>query len=173
MYDDEEEAPRPRNRAIVIWGVCCALLVAPSLLVWGVRGTAYALHCAPGPQLCNNMTLGAGLRDALELAWALPMNSLLLLIIAFTAAIAAVFARRVLLGAITLIAVPIIALLLPMLAVFNSTYSECQVNDGGVGDCPLWGANMGMAFHQAANVNDLVYGFAPYTFAAALMLGVL
>src|SRR6185503_731807 len=96
-----------------------------------------------------------------------------LLVIAFTAAIAAVIAHRVLLGAITLIAVPVIALVLPMIAVFASTHEHCQVNDGGVGDCPLWGANMGMAFHQAANVNDLVYGFAPYTFAAALMLGML
>jgi hypothetical protein len=173
MFVEDEEAPLPRSRAMLIWGVCCAALLAPSLLVWSVRGTAYALHCAPGPQLCSGMTLGAGLRDALELAWALPMNSLLLLIIAFTAAIAAVCARRVLLGAITLIAVPIIALILPMIAVFASTYENCQVNEGGVGDCPLWGANMGMAFHQAANVNDLVYGFAPYTFAAALMLGVL
>jgi hypothetical protein len=119
------------------------------------------------------MTLGAGLRDTLGIAWALPTNSLLLLIIAFTAAIAAVCAHRVLLGALTLIAVPIIALLLPMLAVFSATYDKCPVNEGGVGDCPLWGANMGMTFHQAANITDLVYGFAPYTFAAALMLSVL
>lgn len=173
MYDDEEE-PRPRPRtARLVWAVCCMALIAPSLLVWIVRGTAYALRCAPGPDKCHGMTLGAGLRDTLELAWALPSNSLVLLVIAFGAAIAAVIDRRVLLGAITLVAVPVIALLLPMIAVFTSTYQNCPVNEGGVGDCPLWGANMGMAFHLAANVNDLVYGFAPYTFAAALMLGML
>jgi hypothetical protein len=119
------------------------------------------------------MTLGAGLRDALELAWALPTNSLILLVLAFTAAVSAVCAKRVLLGTITLLGVPVLALLLPMIAVIVSLHDGCQVNDGGVGDCPLWGANMGMAFHTAASVNDLVYGFAPFTFAAALMLGLL
>src|SRR5436190_4939781 len=114
MYDDVDEAPRKPRRALIVWFVSCALLLAPSLLVWGVRGTAYAMQCAPGPELCHGMTLGAGLRDALALAWALPINFLLLLIIAFTAAIAAVCSRRVVLGPITLISVPIIALLLPM-----------------------------------------------------------
>jgi hypothetical protein len=164
---------RPRNTAITVWAVCCAFLLAPSVLVWAVRGTAYAMQCAPGPDLCHGMTLGAGLRDALELAWALPTNSLLLLALAFTAAIGAVCARRVMLGTITLIGVPVAALILPMIAVFTSLHDGCQVNDGGVGDCMLWGANMGMAFHTAASVNDLVYGFAPFTFAAALMLGML
>jgi hypothetical protein len=156
-----------------VWAICCVTLIAPSLLVWIVRGTAFAMHCAPGPDRCHGIVLGAGLRDALNLAWTLPTNSLVLLIVAFSAAIAAVVARRVLLGALTLVAVPVIALLLPMIAVFSATYKNCEVNEGGVGDCPLWGANMGMAFHQAANVTDLVYGFAPYTFAAALMLGML
>jgi hypothetical protein len=172
MLDDEDVPPK-RNTAIRVWAICCAALIAPSLLVWAVRGTAYALHCAPGPGQCNGMTLGAGLRDTLNLAWALPGNSLLLLVIAFTAAVAAVIARRPLLGAMTLIVVPVLALVLPTIAVFSSTYDNCPVNDGGIGDCPLWGTNMGMAFHLAANVNDMVYGFAPYTFAAALMLGMI
>jgi hypothetical protein len=173
MQDDDGEAPpRPRT-ALLVWALCCATLLTPSLLVWIVRGTALALHCAPGPDHCHGMILGAGLRDTLDLAWILPTNSLLLLIVAFTGAIAAVIARRVLLGTLTLVAVPVIALLLPMIAVFSSTYDRCEVNEGGIGDCPLWGANMGMAFHQAANVTNLVYGFAPYTFAAALMLGML
>lgn len=173
MHDDDGEAPRRPRIALRVWAICCAALIVPSLLVWVVRATAFALHCAPGPDRCHGMVLGAGLRNTLELAWMLPANSLLLLVIAFTAAIAAVVARRVLLGAITLVAVPIIALLLPMMAVFSATHDRCEINEGGVGDCPLWGATMGMAFHQAANVTDLVYGFAPYTFSAALMLGML
>ncbi len=173
MHDLDEDPPRKPRRAFQLWFLCCLAMLAPSLAVWAIRGGAYALHCNPGPQLCGGLTLGAWLRQALEIAWALPTNSLVLLAIAFTGAIAAVFARRFLLGALTLLVVPILASVLPMIAVLMSTYDNCPVNEGGVGDCPLWGANMGMAFHHAANVNDLVYGFAPYTFAAALMLGVL
>jgi hypothetical protein len=111
--------------------------------------------------------------DALTLAWVLPTNSLALLVLAFIAAIAAICARRFLLGALTLLVIPILSLVLPMIAVMTSTYDNCSVNEGGIGDCPLWGANMGMAFHRAANVGDIVYSFVPYTFSAALMLGVL
>src|SRR5690348_6907353 len=102
MYDDGDAAPpRQPRRALTIWMICCAVLLAPSLFVWIVRGTAYAMQCAPGPASCKGIALGGGLRSALELAWALPMNSLLLLIVAFTAAIAAVIAGRALLGALT------------------------------------------------------------------------
>jgi hypothetical protein len=173
MHNPGMEQKRPGRRAFLLWLLCCAALIVPSLLVWAVRGMAYAMHCAPGPDICNNLPLGRGMHDTLLLAWVLPTNSLILLVLAFTAAIAAIFARRFLLGALTLIVVPILSLVLPMIAVMTSTYDNCSVNDGGVGDCVLWGANMGLAFHRAASVGDLVYGFAPYTFAAALMLGVL
>ncbi|HEX2592982.1 MAG TPA: hypothetical protein VHL34_15895 [Rhizomicrobium sp.] len=158
---------------MLVWALCCTALLAPSLFVWLVRGTAYAIQCAPGPETCKSLPLGMALHGALQAAWLIPQNALILLVVAFTAAIAAVVAHRVLLGALTLVFAPVASLVLPMIAVFSATHAQCSVNEGGVGDCPLWGAHMGMAFHQAANVNDLVYGFAPYTFAAALMLGML
>jgi hypothetical protein len=175
MHDDGDlQERRPGRRALRLWLFCTALLLVPALLVWAVRGAAYAFHCAPGPQVCNNTPLiGQALYQTLNAAWILPTNSLLLLILAFVAAIAAVFARRFLLGALTLIVVPILSLMLPMLAVMFSSYDGCSVNEGGIGDCLLWGTNMGMAFHRAANAGDLIYGFAPYTFSAALMLGLL
>lgn len=170
---DPDDAPRKPRLAMRVWAICFAALILPSLAVWIVRGTAYALHCAPAAATCSGYPLGFALRQSLQIAWLIPQNSLVLLALAFVAAIAAVIAHRVLLGALTLIVAPVLSLVLPMLAVFSATHAACQVNDGGVGDCPLWGDNMGLAFHQAANVNDLVYGFAPYTFAAALMLWII
>ncbi len=58
---------------------------------------------------------------------------------------------------------PIAALVLPTLAVFASTYSGCAANEGGVGDCTLWGAEMGMAFHTAATAPWLLYDIVPYS----------
>ncbi len=67
----------------------------------------------------------------------------------------------------------LVALTLPMLAVIASRYDGCQINPDGIGDCTLWGAKMGMAFHAAAQVPDRIAAFAPYSFSLALMLGVL
>lgn len=156
-----------------VWALCSAALILPSIAVWIVRAAAYGLHCAPATAACGGYPLGFALRQALQVAWMIPQNSLVLLVLAFVAAIAAVIARRVLLGALTLIVMPVLSLLLPTIAVFSATHADCPVNEGGVGDCPLWGDKMGMAFHQAANVTDLIYGFAPYTFAAALMLWII
>lgn len=47
------------------------------------------------------------------------------------------------------------------------------MSESGIGDCALWGAQMGMSFHAAADVPWQIYGFAPYSFALALMLGLL
>lgn len=168
------EAHRGRRRlAPLIWTLCVALLIGPSALVWILRGIAYGAACAPGPELCRNMPLGDGLRVALDLAWTLPNNALLLIAVAVVATIAGFFARRPLLGALCLLILPVAALILPMLAVFSAVYPGCNVNEAGVGDCLLWGAKMGMSFHAAAVVPWMIYGFAPYSFALALMLGLL
>jgi len=60
-----------------------------------------------------------------------------------------------------------------MLAVASAKYDGCAVDESGVGDCMLWGANMGMSFHTAAQAPQLVFDFFPYSFALALMLGLL
>ena len=63
--------------------------------------------------------------------------------------------------------------MLPILAVLFSRYDGCAVSPDGIGSCELWGASMGMAFHNAAIARDTVFGIVPYTFALTVMLGVL
>jgi len=168
-----EHSAKKKPSALAIWGVCVALLLGPSALVWIVRSAAYAGQCMPGPEPCHGMLLGAGLRDALELAWAVSTNSFFLIAVSITATLAAFMARRPLLGTMSLLLLPILALVLPMLAVFTSRYDDCAINNDGIGNCMLWGANMGMSFHTAAGVPDIVYGLMPFTFALTLMLGLL
>jgi len=68
---------------------------------------------------------------------------------------------------------PLLAPVLPMLAVYVSRYEGCQINPDGIGTCILWGARMGRSFHTAATVPDMIYGYVPYSFALALMISLL
>ncbi|MGC9954112.1 MAG: hypothetical protein ABSD21_07525 [Rhizomicrobium sp.] len=162
-----------KRTALTIWGVCVCLLLGPSLLVWIVRGAAYATHCQPGPELCHGMMLGGGLRDALALAWSVSTNTFFLIAVSITATLAAFTARHPLLGTLSLLLLPILALVLPMIAVLTARYGDCAVNNDGIGNCTLWGAQMGMSFHTAASVPDIIYGLMPFSFALTLMLGLL
>jgi hypothetical protein len=171
--DDEVPAIVKRHTARNIWAACVTILLGPSLLVWIVRGVALAAQCAPGPGLCRGIALGGGLRDALNLAWSVSTDPWILIALSFLAAIACLFARRPLLAASTLLLLPLAAPLLPMAAVYSAMYPDCPVSEAGIGDCTLWGAQMGMSFHTAAGINWLVYGFAPFTFALALMVGII
>lgn len=168
-----DEAPPPAPGvpyALCVWGVCVALLVGPSVLVWFVRITALAVGCAPGPGLCRGMSLGGGLRDALALAWTIGSDTLLGLVIAFAAAVAALTLRKPLMAAMSLLLLPIAAVTLPTLAVVASNYSGCEVNEDGIGDCLLWGAKMGMSFHNAAVASSALYDMVPFSFALTLMV---
>jgi hypothetical protein len=168
---DPPPPPPKRHGAIGVWLACTALLLAPSLLVWIVRGVAMAAQCVPGPDLCRGMTLGGGLRDTLDLSWILGSDMLLLVLISLVAAVAALCARRPLLAGLSLLLLPIAAVLLPIFAVSFSRFDGCQVNESGVGDCVLWGAHMGMSMHQAAIANGALLDMAPYSIALALMVG--
>jgi hypothetical protein len=169
--DDQHDVKS--NMPLKIWAACVGFLLGPSILVWIVRAVAMAARCAPGPQLCHGIALGGGLRDSLNLAWTIGGNSTFLITIALVATIAGLMARRPLLAAITLLLLPLAVLMLPMAAVYSAKYTGCYVNESGIGDCALWGAQMGMSFHAAADVSWQIYGFAPYSFALALMLGLL
>lgn len=173
MHDFEDTRPRKRNIAAYVWTACIAALLGPSLIVWMIRGVAYATSCQPGPNACGSSLLGESLRYALSLAWVLPNNSLLLITIAIGATVAGFFMRRPLIAALCLLVLPIAALLVPMFAVYSAMYPGCDVNIDGVGNCTLWGAHMGMSFHTAAAVQGMVYDLAPYSFSLALMLGLL
>ncbi|MGD0144185.1 MAG: hypothetical protein ABSC92_13585 [Rhizomicrobium sp.] len=174
MYRDMDEAeasPPKHSLLLCVWGLCAAVLLGPSVLVWFVRGTAWAMGCAPGPGLCRGMELGGGLRDTLDLAWFIGQAALFSLAISFAAAVIALLLRRPLLAALSPLVLPLAALAFPALAVFASTYSGCQVNEDGIGDCSLWGNHMGMTFHNAAQASATLYDIVPYSFALALMIG--
>jgi hypothetical protein len=171
-----DDAPPPAPMlpyALCVWGLCAALLVGPSVLVWIVRLSALFAGCAPGPGVCRGMMLGGGLRDTLALSWLLGANTFLALVIALAAAVAALSLRRPLMAAMGLLLLPISAVILPWLAVFMSMDAGCQVNEDGIGDCTLWGAKMGMSFHEAAVATTALYDTVPYIFALAVMVGVL
>jgi hypothetical protein len=171
----EEDYPalRPKRTSLTAWWLSVLVLLGPSFLVWFVRGTAYAAQCLPGPDLCRGIALGAGLRDALRLSWFFADNTLILIAISIVATLAAFRVCRPLLGTLSLLLLPIMTLVLPMLAVLTSKYEDCPVSTDGIGSCSLWGAQMGMSFHTAATVPDIIYGMAPYTFSLTLMLGLL
>jgi hypothetical protein len=173
---DRFYAPPPpprRTGALRVWALATALLTLPAVLVWAVRGAAYGLRCQPGPAACGGLPLGLALRHALDVAWFIGADSLLGIALAFAAALAALWARRPLLAALSMLLLPIAAVLLPTFAVYASLYNGCDVNEAGVGNCTLWGTRMGMSFHHAAMAQWLIYGFAPYTFAMALMIGII
>jgi len=169
MEQDSPNFWRRAGRNVFTAGA--GLLIGPSLLAWAVRGVAIAAQCAPGPGLCRGFALGTAFREALALAWAVGTSTPLLLGIAVATAIAAMFMRRPLLGAAAMLALPLAALILPMTAVYSAAYPGCAIGDG-VDDCLLWGAQMGASMHDAANVSWMIYGFAPFLFAASLVLGI-
>lgn len=166
-------SPPKRNTAIRTWAFIAALMVGPSLLVWIVCATAKGLGCTPGPALCHGMALGGGLRDTLNLAWMIGTDTSALVLLGIAAAIAALCARMPLVAALSALMLPLMALGLPALAVDVSTYDGCAANEAGIGTCQLWGAAMGMSFHHAAQAPWLLYDVVPYSFAAAIMLGLI
>jgi hypothetical protein len=119
------------------------------------------------------MSLGGGVRDALSLAWGVGTDILLTLVLATIAAVARFTARHRLTGALSLVFLPILPALLPMLPVFVSRFDGCEINPDGIGTCALWVARMGKSFNTAATVPDMIYGMVPYSFALALMVSLI
>lgn len=171
QFDEYAPSAQRVPYALCFWTICAVLLVGPSLLVWIVRMTALVAGCAPGPGPCRGMTLGGGLRDTLALSWVIGSHTFLAQMIALVSAVAALCVRRPLMAAMGLLLLPIAAVVLPSLAVVLTTYDGCQVNEDGIGDCVLWGAKMGMSFHEAAVASSSLYEAVPYSFALALMVG--
>jgi len=174
MHVFEAQPPPPkRHTAIAIWAVIVLATIGPALLAWLVRAVAFAYRCAPGAQPCHGIALGSGLHDTLDLAWFIGTDTLLIVLAGIAAAIAALCAKKPLLGGLSAFLLPLAALGLPTLAVYVSTYEGCAVNEAGVGSCLLWGGQMGMSFHNAAMAPWLLYEIMPYNFAAAVMLGLI
>jgi len=168
-----DEINASRAPSLTPWALCVTVLLGPALLVWAVRLAALFTGCAPGPDVCHGVPFGAGLRDALALNWVITTSGLLLIGLSLAATLLAFRAYRPLLGTLTLLVMPILAPILPIVAVLASRYDGCAVSNDAIGSCQLWGASMGMSFHNAAIARDVVYAIVPYTFSLAVMLGVL
>lgn len=164
------ESSERHKPAKLLWALCVAVLMGPALLVWAIRLSA--LGCTPGPQLCYGMPLGAALRDALALCWGIS-NTTVLIAVPVLAALLAFRAQSPVLGTLTLLALPVASLLLPLLAVFASRHAACPAFADGFNTCVLWGASMGTSFHNAAAAYDTVCEIMPYTVALTVVMGVL
>jgi hypothetical protein len=164
--------PSAKRTALTVWwGICVFLLLGPAVLVWAVRGFAFAAACTPGPGLCHGMALGVALRDTLAVAWMVSTNAPFLISVALLAAIMAFVSHRPVAGTLSFLALPLLSLALPALAVRLSVYDGCRIDADGVGICDLWGARMGASFHAAAGVPDLLCTLTPLCVAIAVMLG--
>ena len=155
------------------WALCVAVLLGPPVLVWTVRLGAMAAGCTPGPGVCHGMGFGAGLRDALAFSWVVATSSFLLVTLSLAATLLAFRALHPLLGTISMLMLPILSPVLPIVAVLSARYNGCAVSTDAFGNCHLWGAAMGMSFHNAAIARDVVFAIVPYTIALTAMLAVL
>ena len=59
MEGADFEPREKQSSTLIVWGLCIAVLLGPALLVWIVRGIGFAARCAPGPDLCHGIALGA------------------------------------------------------------------------------------------------------------------
>jgi hypothetical protein len=170
---DPPPPPPPRHRELAVWMICIAVLIVPSVLVWIVRGSALGMSCDPAPALCHGSALGSGMRDALNLAWFVGLDTMLAIAIALVGSIAMLKARHPLAAALTVLLLPVASLAFPALAVFSAWNADCMPNEEAVGDCLLWGAKLGMSAHNAVAAEYAISAMVPYTFALALMIGVI
>jgi hypothetical protein len=162
-----------QHAALIVWCVCTFALIGPPLLAWAVRGIAYAAACTPGPEPCSSLPLGEALRATLTMSWAFSSSLVVLVVLSLIATLAAFCERKPLFGTLSFFLLPLIALALPMLAVYVSRYDGCDINPDGVGSCVLWGVRMGMSFHTAATVQDKLYDLMPQLAGLTVMLGLL
>ena len=182
MAFDTDNSTHKRNGGVRvlacrIWWFGLAALLVPAAVAWIFRGVGYALHCAPQAATCIPAPftgmLGFALKGTLDLAWfvgATPPMTLGLTVFTGLAAVVAAHPAR---AAGTMFAAPLMALLLPVGLVGVSTYEGCIVNENGLGNCVLWGANMGMTFHRAAIAPELIYSYTPLAVSGALVAGFL
>jgi len=142
----------------------------PAALTWFVRGAAYAMTCAPGPDVCRGLALGGGMRDALDLCWFFALDTFVCVGVSFVAAMSALLARRPLVAGLTMLLLPLATLGLPALAMSTVTTADCMPNEAAVGECLLWGAKLGMTAHNAIKAEYAIFDLTPYVVSLASMI---
>jgi len=156
----------------MIWALALLILVVPGLNVFAVLAAAYVAGCAPGAETCGVFAPGMLFKAALDMAWFVGATIPLTIGLTILAGLGAVLGGHPLKAALSVLLLPLVALLLPVAAVWATAYGDsCMVNEGGVGDCVLWGEPMGASFHMAAVAPWLAFWYAPYAAGGAAIAG--
>jgi len=147
MNASSQANPRLARVLGVVFWLVVAFALLPALAAWAVIGLGAALGCDPAGPGCRGLPLAALLRLSLDLAWGWAMG--LGVVLGFAAALAAILLaslwRALVAGLLALVCIA-----LPIAAVAVAAHEDCMVNEGGVGDCVIWGGSMGETFHAAA-----------------------
>ncbi|MGQ0741336.1 MAG: hypothetical protein ACT4OG_03445 [Alphaproteobacteria bacterium] len=160
-----------------VWIAGLAILLAPAIAAWALRGIGFILQCDPAAASCLgepfDTVLAAALRGSLDLAWFVSTTVPLALGIVFLAAMAAIIALRPVSAGLTVLIAPLAVLLLPILLINATRYDGCQINADGLGECTVWGQPMGMSFHSAEIAPQFIYTYAPLAVSGAVVIGLL
>jgi hypothetical protein len=182
-FADHFQAPEPKlgngmaTFARHVWLFIVCALTLPVLFAWLVRGAFAVAGCDPSATACfadpANAIAGSALKATLDIAWMVGATDIVTLGLTTLAAMAAIIGLRPVHAALTVLIVPLAALLMPVWLVGQTAYAGCAVSEGRVGDCVLWGTHMGDTFHQAAIAPALIYTYTPFAVAGALVAGLL
>jgi hypothetical protein len=182
-FADHFEAPEPKlgngmaTFARHVWLFIVLALTVPVLAAWIIRGAFAVLGCEPAAAACledpANAIMGSALKATLDIAWLMGTTDIVTLGLTTLAAMAAIIGLRPIHAGLTVLIVPLAALLLPVWLVSQTAYSGCAVSEGRVGDCVLWGTHMSDTFHAAATAPALIYTYTPFAVAGALVAGLL
>jgi hypothetical protein len=157
---------------IIFW-LCLAALLVPSLVAIAIAGSAQLYGCVPDAATCGTLPWGDWLKTALNWAWGvalyLPLLCGLIAIGAIAAAIAFNTRRAALLAAMGLSAACIASLILPHVAVFMALPPGCHINEGGSAHCTLWGTEMGSSFDYAGAAFWMILLIAPIALSAPII----
>lgn len=167
---------RQRAWRRLLLGALLAVL-APGMAALGTQGVARAAGCRPGgSERCApfGIDLGDALRVTLDLAWGFVSTAPLILLAIGVGLIAVRFGfsarwHRLLLGSALVLFMPLAALAFPLAAVVAGGHAGCVINEGGLGECVIYGVEMGFAYHAAAIAPWLVFLYLPAGILAGLV----
>ncbi len=174
-----EPSSRRRVWPVVIW--LGALIVMLGAVFWalGVITLAAVAGCridAAAPCLVAGLNLGETLKASLDAAWMTPVTAggLWLVALALVATIAAhrafdSFIVRFLAGGVTVALTLLATIVAPVVLVIAIVHTGCQINEGGVGDCLLYGVAQGMSTHSAAVAPWMLFILGPAALAYAVI----
>ena len=166
---------RSRVVPILVWLGALAILLAPVLAALGLTGLATLGGCAvaqAAPCRVAGFDIGLSLKSTLDMAWSVPVaiGGLWPLALALVATLAAHrafdgFGARFLFGGLVVAIALLATILAPMAFVFGIAPETCEINEGGVGDCVLYGVEQGMSTHSAAVAPWLLFILGPAALA--------